>query len=163
MQPLKKGQAVTAGRRATIKRRLLEIYQGEPVSLAKAARRAGACRVTVWRWRRDDPDFDQALTEAQKYQDEVRCAVIEDALFERVLSGRCSTGELVFFLCNRSSKRWRHVQTIKAEHSVGSGLSFEKMLLAASSPGGFASLNQQPAQSDASDSDEQGDDLRGRR
>jgi len=122
---------MTDRERETAKAKFLEALRGDkPLAMDRAARRAGVNRVTVWRLRQDDPDFDQAVREAQDHQDSLRVQVVEDCLFDRLAKGTASPAETIFFLCNRAPARWRHVATIRAERSEpdGGSVSFADLL-----------------------------------
>jgi len=84
-----------------------------------AAKRAGVSRQTIWRLRKADAEFDQAVCEAIEYQDEVRLEAVEDCLFDRLRTGKASGVEIVFSLCNRAPRRWQHVKNIRPDEPDG--------------------------------------------
>ena len=107
---------MTDRKRETVKAKFLEAYRGDrPLTMEVAARHAAVNRVTVWRLRQGDPDFNQAVCKAQDLQDSLRLQTVEDCLFNRLSDGTASPAEVIFFLCNRAPDHWRHVATIKAE------------------------------------------------
>jgi len=109
---------MTDGKRETVKAKFLEAYRGDkPLTMEVAARHAGATRVSLWQWRQNDPGFAEEVRQARDRQDSFRVQVVEDCLFDRLTKARASPAEEIFFLCNRSLARCRHVATIRAERS----------------------------------------------
>jgi transposase-like protein len=150
--------------REAIKAKFVGLYQTTAISMGRAARQVGVSRVTIWRWRADDVVFDRAVADSQQRQDDLRLALIEDTMFERIAKGRATAAETIFWLVNRSRGRWKHLATI--QHSIEAqrpgSITLVEMLQAASN-GDFGGGNRQLAQSSASDGDDHGDDLRERR
>lgn len=97
-----------------LKEAFLEHFGTGVTSLREAAELAGSSAPTVWRMRQDDPAFDDAIRATQLEVDRLRVAMVEDSLFKRVYEGACSAAEMIFFLVNRSPKRWRSVQHVQS-------------------------------------------------
>jgi len=93
---------VTARKRRAI---LTSLESG--AMLDAAAKAAGISRQTLWRWRREDPDFNAQVEEALMS----RIGVVEDALYEAAQRGNITA--IVFFLCNRARHRWRDLRHIE--------------------------------------------------
>ena len=89
--------------------------------MSAASTQAGASRVTVWRWRRDDPEFDSAVSALTDGIDDQRVRMVEESMFARIVKGEATAAETIFYLVNRGRGRWRHVQKINVEHSGPDG------------------------------------------
>lgn len=50
--------------------------------------------------------------------EEKRVDAVEKAFLKKLLSGEASAACYVFYLCNRASDRWKHVQTVANVASV---------------------------------------------
>ena len=96
----------------------LENYEEGIHSMQAAALAAGTTRTTIWRWRRTDPEFDRAVTALTSIVDVQRTLQVEEMLYKRITDGEASTGEIVFWLCNRAPKRWKDVREVNHNHSV---------------------------------------------
>ncbi len=83
------------------------------VTMTKACIAAGTNKVTIWRWRKEDQEFDDAILSIL----DSRVQVVEDALFVNATSNTKAgdTTAQIFFLKNRSKGRWKDKQEI--EHS----------------------------------------------
>ena len=77
------------------------------VLVSQAAKAAGVDRVTVWRWRQHDEQFDAAYDAAMLS----RIATIEDALYTQAVKG--NVGAMCFWLANRCPERWQHISNIR--------------------------------------------------
>lgn len=71
------------------------------VSILKASKAAGIAYCTIWRWRKEDPEFDAAIMAIQ----DSRIMIVEDALFLNAAKG--NLGAQIFWLKNRSNGRWK--------------------------------------------------------
>ncbi len=83
------------------------------VTMTKSCIAAGTNKVTIWRWRKEDQEFDDAILSIL----DSRVQVVEDALFVNATSNTKAgdTTAQIFFLKNRSKGRWKDKQEI--EHS----------------------------------------------
>ena len=88
----------------------------EGASTTKACKAAGINRNTYYAWRNKDPAFLEATDVAL----DSRIHSVEDALYRKALDG--NTTAQIFFLCNRSNGRWRHVQHIQHSGGIDHGL-----------------------------------------
>ncbi len=93
----------------------LEEYRTGICSLKTAAKKAGASKVTVWRWRQEDQLFDDALGAIQENIDEIRLTLVEDSLVTRCLRKDAPAALVIFYLVNRGKGRWRHIQHIQQQ------------------------------------------------
>ncbi len=82
-------------------------------TMTKSCIAAGTNKVTIWRWRKEDQEFDDAILSIL----DSRVQVVEDALFVNATSNTKAgdTTAQIFFLKNRSKGRWKDKQEI--EHS----------------------------------------------
>ena len=85
----------------------------EETSFQQACRAVDRDPATLWRWRKADPEFDAAITEARRMRDELDVSEVEQTLLRRCIAGTASAAETIFFLVNRSGGRWRHIQRIE--------------------------------------------------
>jgi hypothetical protein len=99
-------------RTAEQKALFLKLYEAGDLSMAAASTQAEASRTTVWRWRRDDPEFDQAVAVLTDRIDDQRVHQVEETMFDRIIAGKASAAETIFFLINRGRGRWQHVQKV---------------------------------------------------
>ena len=111
----KAGAAEAAARKVAF----FEEYSTGLVSLKAAAEKAGAAAVTVWRWRQEDPAFNEALSALQANIDDIRLTMVEDSLVARCLKPDAPPALVIFYLVNRSGGRWRHIQ--RHEHTGPEG------------------------------------------
>ena len=81
-------------------------------SLNAICRALAVHRTTVFRWREDDADFDEAFTRARNIGDGVRLMLVEDRFYKDLIHGRAAPVERIYFLGNRSSGRWQDVRRI---------------------------------------------------
>lgn len=98
------------------KKRFLDALKEGTVAVREAARRAGVDPATIWRWRQQDSEFHAAVDEATEDADRVRVSMVEDSLFARVVGGRASAAETIFFLVNRAPDRWRQRNEMDITH-----------------------------------------------
>lgn len=107
-------------KRQGLKKQFVAALEKGTNSMRAIARWLGYDQSTVWHWRQADAEFDKAVFKAQTTADGLRVTMVEDSLFKRLVSGKATGLELVFFLANRAPHRWRHVQ--RMEHTgVGGG------------------------------------------
>ena len=99
--------------RQELKRRFVEDFRSGRVSREKAAQNIDVGATQVWRWQVADPAFAAAVKEAEQESDRHRVAMVEDSMFARIVAGKASPAETIFFLVNRGQGRWRHIQTIQ--------------------------------------------------
>ena len=87
-------------------------------SIHAACKAAQIDRKTLYRWRKDDPELEAAVQSARITAIEV----VEDALFLTAQKGNVTAQ--IFFLCNRASKRWRHVNRTEITGADGQPVAF---------------------------------------
>ena len=89
------------------------------VSVLKASKTAGIAYMTIWRWRKEDPEFDAAIGAIM----ESRIMIVEDALYLNAAKG--NLGAQIFWLKNRSGGRWKDKteQEVDLNHK---GLDFDE-------------------------------------
>lgn len=104
---------------ADAKETFLELFGSGSVSLVTAAAAIGVGRTTIWRWRQADPAFDKAVSDLQASIDAKRLQLVEDANFERIIAGKASAAEVIFYLVNRGGGRWRDVRHVRFEGPNG--------------------------------------------
>ena len=90
------------------------------VSVLKASKTAGIDYKTIWRWRRDDEEFDNKVTAIL----DSRIMIIEDALFLNAAKG--NLGAQIFWLKNRSEGRWKDKTEENVNLNVKGGLEFNE-------------------------------------
>jgi len=90
------------------------------VSILKASKGAGVDYSTIWRWRRDDPEFDTKVTAIM----DSRIMIVEDALFLNAAKG--NLGAQIFWLKNRSGGRWKDKTEEDVNLNVKGGLDFNE-------------------------------------
>jgi len=92
---------------------ILDALRAHP-SYAAAARKARISRTTLTRWRKDDPDFEDAVQAARDEGGEA----LEDELVQRATRGKDTTA-LIFALKAWKPERYR--ETHRHEHSGPNG------------------------------------------
>lgn len=120
--PCKRHDASAAAKQQGLKTRYLELLSPGDKSQRAVCREMGVGAPQVWRWRQADPVFDKAAEEAQGESDAHRVKMVEDSLFARIVDGKASPAETIFFLVNRGKGRWRHIQTIQHTGPQGESL-----------------------------------------
>jgi hypothetical protein len=70
-----------------------------------AAEAVGVCRQMVWVYRKEHPEFQALIDQAEVDA----CEVVEDALMEKVIMDK-HFGAMVFWLVNRSGGRWQDIR-----------------------------------------------------
>ena len=101
------------------KSRVVEVLGEATGSLIKAAYELKVNPVTIWRWRKSDPEWDKEVSKVIEESEARRAQTVEDALFARLIAGKASAAEVCFYLCNRAPERWKHVQRV--EHTGRDG------------------------------------------
>lgn len=77
------------------------------IRFSSAVKNAGVNLQTVVNWRNKRPMIDDYCTKIVYQREEKIVDMIEDALAKRCLSGKASPAEIIFYLCNRRSKKWK--------------------------------------------------------
>lgn len=90
------------------------------VSVLKASKAADIDYKTIWRWRKDDEEFDNKVTAIL----DSRIMIVEDALFLNAAKG--NLGAQVFYLKNRAQKRWKDRFPEDINLNVKGGLTFNE-------------------------------------
>jgi hypothetical protein len=83
-------------------------YLRQGLRRSKAAESVGVHVTTVWRWAQRDPDFANAIDQAELDS----CEVIEDALFQKAKGGHVTAIQV--WLYNRWPERWRDRRNLNA-------------------------------------------------
>ena len=86
----------------------------------QAADAAGASRMTLWRWRREDREFCAAWQQAE----DTGCDVLEDVLRACALKAESNPKyqtSLIFTLKNRRPARWNHRQDVHLSGGLDGG------------------------------------------
>ena len=97
----------------------LESLEGG-VSVLKASKAAGIDYKTIWRWRKEDEEFNTKVTAIL----DSRIMIVEDALFLNAAKG--NLGAQVFWLKNRSGGRWKDKEEKDINLNVKGGLEFNE-------------------------------------
>lgn len=97
---------------ASQKARFLELYGDGFTAMSAATQEVGVTRMTLWRWRQDDPDFNVEVEEAIAAADRIRLMAVEDSMFQRIIGGDATGAETIFWLINRSDGRWKDVRRV---------------------------------------------------
>lgn len=90
------------------------------VSILKASKEAGIDYKTIWRWRRDDEEFNNKVMAIL----DSRIMIVEDALFLNAAKG--NLGAQIFYLKNRSQGRWKDKTEEDVTLNVKGGLDFNE-------------------------------------
>lgn len=90
----------------SVKKEVLErLAKGEYIiQIAKAVNMSP---VQLWRWRKQDEDFDNAVAALSIDNDDARVKLVEESLFHRIIMGTAMAAETIFYLKNRAPHRWR--------------------------------------------------------
>ena len=81
-----------------LKKRVLELLDEGVYSIKQIGQKIGKSAVTIWRWRRDDPEFDREIRPRLDSADLVRIQIVEDSLYERLVKGHSYSGRDDLFL-----------------------------------------------------------------
>lgn len=92
------------------------LRQGQ--SMIATAKAIGIDPCTLYEWMKKDPDFEAQVDAIR----DSRHIMVEETLYGRILSGKCSPAEIIFYLKNRAPKRWKDKQIHKVEDSSLSGV-----------------------------------------
>ena len=68
---------------------------------------------TIYRWRRDDPEFDNAVNEAWPCRDSIRSNAVEDGFFLKLVASKGTAGDYAYWLGNRRKERWQDVRQVQ--------------------------------------------------
>ena len=90
------------------------------VSVLKASKEATIDYKTIWRWRRDDEEFNNKVVAIL----DSRIMIVEDALFLNAAKG--NLGAQIFWLKNRSQGRWKDKTEEDVNLNVKGGLEFNE-------------------------------------
>ncbi len=72
-------------------------------------------KMTFYNWMYKNPRLMKLIRKLEERCDGVRVDMVEDALFNKLISGKAHPAEYIFFLCNRGNGRWKNDYRI--EHS----------------------------------------------
>lgn len=81
-------------------------------SMTEAAAAIGLDRTTVWAYRKQHPEFEEQIFEAER----ASVAVVESALFEQCRKGNVRAIE--FYLCNRAPERWSDRRNVELKANM---------------------------------------------
>lgn len=99
---------------------VLTLYAEGKLTLEGAALKAARVSVsTLWRWRKADAEFDAQVTAARKDVESLQVHLVEDSWVQRLMRGKCTPTEMIFYLINRAPDRWRSVNRV--EHTGAGG------------------------------------------
>lgn len=90
------------------------------VSVLKASKAADIDYKTIWRWRKDDEEFNITVMSIL----DSRIMIVEDALFLNAAKG--NLGAQVFYLKNRARDRWKDKFPEDINLNVKGGLEFNE-------------------------------------
>ena len=99
--------------------RFLKSLEGG-VSVLKASKAADIDYKTIWRWRKDDEEFNIKVMSIL----DSRIMIVEDALFLNAAKG--NLGAQIFWLINRSQGRWKNKFPEDINLNVKGGLEFNE-------------------------------------
>lgn len=98
---------------AGLKAEFLAEYREGKTTIRSACGKAGMSEAKLWKLRQVDEAFDKEVRELTKLSDVLRAQAIEDALFMRVLAGKATGTETIFWLTNRAPDRWKHMNHLR--------------------------------------------------
>lgn len=101
-----------------LKRDFISEYEGDVLTMAQAARKIGKSRTTIWNWRQDDSNFDEAVEEAKKRQNMMRLDAVEDSVFKQIMEGDAAASVIIFWLKNLGKGKWRDSHQIEGKHEI---------------------------------------------
>lgn len=87
-------------------------------SMISTAKAVGVDVTTLYLWMEKDPEFEAQVNAIR----DARHVIVEETLYGRILSGKSSPAEIIFYLKNRAPKRWKDKQVHKVEDSSLSGV-----------------------------------------
>lgn len=93
------------------KENFLKAYEANACNISKAARNISISRRVYYKWREQDPDFDEACHELEQGMIDLA----ESQLHANILNGKETS--LIFFLTNRAPDRWKHIKAF--DHTTG--------------------------------------------
>ena len=104
------------GEQAETKAAFLAAYKTTLVKTA-AAHEAKTSVVNIWRWRRDDDEFDAELTQLEEAANDSRYEAYEESMYARIVAGTAPAALHIFGLVNESRRRrdgrWKHVHHVQ--------------------------------------------------
>jgi hypothetical protein len=104
----------TIGTESPQKKALLESLS-KGVSVTEACKAAGIGRRTYYNWLEKDPDFEKDVRASEQAQ----IQTVEDSLYMNALNGNVTAQ--IFYLCNRSNKRWLNIQRVESKTTLTHG------------------------------------------
>ena len=90
------------------------------VSVLKASKAAVIDYKTIWRWRKDDEEFNLKVMAIL----DSRIMIVEDALFLNAAKG--NLGAQKYYLNNRSKGRWKETVTEIIDLNINKGIEFDE-------------------------------------
>ena len=83
----------------------LNLEQGSLLTVAW--RKAGLkSSYTLHSWRKKNPRIDRFIKACQEHSNDKRVSAVEDALFKKLIDGKGSAADYIFWLTNRCPDRW---------------------------------------------------------
>lgn len=82
----------------------LHLVQDGAYTVHQAAELAGRGYATIFRWRRQDAQFDAAVRDALDRGDAVRTRAAEDTLYRRIIEERATATEVTLYLTSLSGR-----------------------------------------------------------
>ena len=93
-----------------------ELMPPGSITVRRAAAEVGVDQSTIWRWRQDDPEFDQAFLAVKRLVNKTRLDNWEDSAYVRVLSGNAAPTLEIFYATNLArqveSDAWLHASHV---------------------------------------------------
>lgn len=86
------------------KKEFTELVRGGRDTFHTAAKKVGVTRVTIWRWRRQDPDFDREVVWAAGEVAAERLDAHEVSLYSRIMRGEAPAGLEIFWMLNMAAR-----------------------------------------------------------
>jgi len=108
------------GKMGDTKKEFLEYLKNNVTTIKKAANQVGKSESTIWRWRQDDPGFDERVEEAKERQDTLRGEKLKDSVFKRAMEGDATGAEVIFALKNTTD--WRNDPDTVINNQLNQGM-----------------------------------------
>ena len=109
--------------RSGTKAQILEEMSDGEKTLYGVCGKLGISRSTVYRYMESDDGFDEQLKTIVHRNDKIRVQRVEDTMYQRIVDGKASAAEAIFYLVNRAPGRWKHVN--RYEHTGKDGRPIE--------------------------------------